>query len=418
MRYSSSLGLKVSAHLIAVILALGAVSARASTGWPAYIEATAGPAPYPVQIEHDTDGSVFLFAQDAMLRKYSTNGILRKTSEIPLNCFTIDNEGNLIVGGFLGRNLEHDGFVAKYNKFGRLLWQTPTAAVFKIAVNASGEIVTGGQKLFDLDVVQKLGPDGDLEWSDGAVDRGATLDLAFDSHGNPLVLSRVIFGRDTPWSTLVKYDTAGNRSWFTTYKGINDQGAYPWKLRVDSQDNALFCGSDRSATTKLFPFVALVNPTGHRTWVSRFTPKGHQSGQAFSLDSEDNAYLATVSELNLSVIKLDSTGAKVWSQTYTPEMGGMNADSTELGVSQSGQIFLAGGHQWNTDGQAMEEVICLRFAADGTPLPTKTFIAPGSTRTQLSNATFDASRSKFFITGPVFEGDSTSSARTYTTCFR
>jgi len=185
----------------------------------------------------DASGDVYMTRDDA-LQKYNTNGKLLWSIAGILNPngVALDQSGNIFVGGYSN---SQQAFVSKFNPSGQILWtRTPESApqsyADAIAVDAFGDVIVGGENDYSASPLQvngfaaKYDPQGNLLWNTQlgptpgdtqtyGVGVGPT-GAIFLSGVGPSLFGEPAGG--TP-GFLIKYDSSGNLEWINRYSEHN-----------------------------------------------------------------------------------------------------------------------------------------------------------------------------------------------------
>ncbi|HTF03734.1 MAG TPA: SBBP repeat-containing protein [Bacteroidia bacterium] len=167
---------------------------------------------------------------------------------------------------------------------------------------------------------------------------------------------------------VVKFDPYGVRLWATYYGGsLNDQGT---SVAVDASKNICISGSTASTSNIASggfqnsyggglsdAFAVRLDSAGNRIWATYYGGSGDDVGNAITVDFVGNIYLAgnTSSTSGIAsggfqnglgggttdafVVKLDSTGNRLWGTYY----GGTATDAAaHLTTDYLGNVYLAG----------------------------------------------------------------------------
>jgi beta-propeller repeat-containing protein len=321
----------------------------------------------------------------------------------------VDGAGNVLITGYFTGSIDFggdlvlskgfmDGFVAKLDPSGKLLWlrsfgdendQTGQS----IAVDSAGNVLVTGYFIGSVDFgggftltadskdefVLKLDPDGNPLWTkrfghylydttvavDGAgnvllaasfsdpIDFGAG--VLVNEGGKDVFVAKLDAGGNTLWSksfgdaggdkvcTSVAVDGAGNVLITGVFTGSLDFGIGPPLKSVDESD----C------------FVAKLDANGDALWGTSFSDKGKQLGTSIAVDGAGNVLVTgEFSEwLKLGdsplltagggfLVKLDPNGGHVWSRGF----GGTGApDVRRVAVSGGGEVLITGAFSSTID---------------------------------------------------------------------
>ena len=293
---------------------------------------------YVVGVTQGSLGGTSAGSSDAFVAKYNPSGTLLWTRQLGTSSseqaldVCVDLAGNVYIAGSTQGSLaapnagSGDGFVAKYNASGTLLWtkQFGTSAgdsMAAVSVDSAGNIYVAGSTQGNLGApnaggadafVLKLSSSGTLLWSrqlGTANNDTGEIDIALDGTG----------------SVYISAYTDGNIG------GTPAGGFDAWIGKYDS--------------------------SGTLSWVTQFGTTAHDFGTSMSVDGAGNVYIAGRTKGNLGganaglddgfVAKFDSSGASVWSQQF-----GTSSDDDINGVWADGlgNVYVAGYSFGNLEG--------------------------------------------------------------------
>ncbi len=278
----------------------------------------------------------------------------------------VDAEGNVIVTGcfrgsvdFGGQTLEsagdYDGYLAKYDGGGALLWAkrfgdaaSSYPCYYAVDVDRSGDIVLAGSFGMTVDF-----GGGDLV-SAGAYD----LFVAKLSGGGEHLWSRRFGDASSQETTSVAADSAGNVILGGHFTGVLDFG------------DKTFTSYDAEPD----PFMAKLDEDGNTLWSNAFANAKNDNVQAVAVAPDDTIVVSGRAEatidwgggprpelggLDIVIAKYDPAGAHLWSNRYGSTA---NDYARRLAIDPTGAIVLTGGLGGAAD-----------FGAPGGPLA-----APGA----------------------------------------
>ncbi len=375
---------------------------------------------------------------------------------------TVDPAGNVIVVGsyqsgtatFGNTNLSvsgpRDGFVAKYDSAGNLLWVNRMGgsawddARAAVTDSAGNIYVTGDYQVaanfssYNLPgyasegvYVAKYGPSGNLLWVQGggsstAVDDEAEC-IALDPSGNVYIggyfnatmaiagLSLTSAGGDNTF--LASYDANGNGRWVRRFGGAGAARIYG--LAANSMGeifaagyfvgNVPFAGSTLANAGGADAMVLKYNNTGNEVWGLEFGGVGDDDGLALTADGSDGVILGMVFQgtitagvgntlssaggYDVALVKIGADSTVVW----TRQLGGTaNEDVWGIVASQAGEVAAVG----DFNGQAPVGSLTLNsagsldaFIARLTTTPVFSTPLAGLGGLLGSNVTFNAAAS-------------------------
>ncbi len=293
-----------------------------------------------------------------ILLKYDLDGnyvwSLQEDFNVDVPSVVPDQSGNVIVSGTFSDTImisttelesagDRDGFIAKYNSTGSLLW----------AKRAGGE-GTEWMAITTIDASDNIFLSGEFTSTDVTVD--ATEITLNEGDGN-IIFSKLNASGDVQWVKAFANSPAGN-----------DGNCWPTGIKVDNLDNVYLKGwhgdevyfdgillnSSYSANGK---FIAKIDNNGNALWAKSINEEypGFDYNQ-FDFDNEGNIYIglqikapihfegeydyAPNANNNLAVIKYLSNGELSWVKTL-PSSGGYNWISS-IAVVDNENIIVSG----------------------------------------------------------------------------
>ncbi len=278
---------------------------------------------------------------DAFVRKYNTNGTEIWTrqfgavvnsngnDEDMANCITLDNIGNIYVGGytkgsFPGQTSAHEGnpdiFIRKYDASGNELWTKQFGCpgedvCLDVKTDSSGEVyicgfvsgaLPGQSWAGDFDAfIRKYSSGGTELWTKQfGTDSGDDISgIAIDSSGN-ICIGAITMGTMSGQSSagyydcvVGKFDASGTELWIkqfgsTTYgyDAISD-------LAIDDFGNIYLSGSTNQALVgqtsagHYDAFICKYDTNGNKLWTYQFGTGGDDYGRSISVDGLGNIYI-------------------------------------------------------------------------------------------------------------------------------
>lgn len=272
----------------------------------------------------------------------------------------LDNQGNIYVTGTA--NIDYNNIVwtgdyctIKYNSAGQQQWvkiysgnTTGRDIPFKIAVDASGNVVVTGQSYIDSqrndDVVTiKYAPDGTQMWLVSHDGTGTTpeqdsgRDMVIDALGNVY-----IFGHSTRLVTwydlfLIKYNSSGVVQFTRDYAGpINNTTEYGVALNLDNSGNIYCIGELSDGTLAVLKY----NSSGVQQWVYIYTSNFFDKAKDIITDDAGNVYFCGSAGATGFVAKLNSAGVLQWNKIITGTGG--NEVVNKLVLDGAGDVYITG----------------------------------------------------------------------------
>lgn len=363
---------KVKGSLLLVLL-LGflGTSAWGSTQWavPAGFPGTAS------KVVTDAQGNVYVTGStysavtnpatstaDMLTVKYDASGV--KQWEVayngPQNGFdtaaslVVDMSGNVYVAGtsYASPAYYTSGWatVVKYSPTGEQLWATRYADSAYGSGSCGIDVDAAGSVYVTLNTIY------DYAWSSNAID-GAV--VKYDANGIrkwKILLNDYAYGDDFAAKILVK------------------NGFVYASATLDGQDHGYGDNYRNSALWK-------ITLNGQIVWKTRFDGGGADYASDFTVDGQDNVYVASISDRLLpgygylmpyaydyATTKFDANGQQVWSSRYNNDSDNMidNHQPSSIAVDAAGNVFVTGTSPGSGTGT---DIATLKYnGADGTRL--------------------------------------------------
>lgn len=277
----------------------------------------------------------------------------------------IDGKGNIWVAGvtegsFLGQSSAGggDGFLRKYNAWGRELWtrQLGTPAldeVVAVAVDRRGNTwvagVTygafpgysnaGAKDIF----LRKHDPQGRERWTQqlGGAEPDQVTAIAVDGKGNVWVA-----GNSGGKSFVRQYNADGKPLW------VRELGAQVTALAADGAGNLWITGFVRDRT-RAGGFVGQYDPSGNQVWLRQFSNKGGDGTLAIAVGEEGKVWVAGYTQeapagqallqgYSVFVRQYDPYGNELWSRQWDSAKG---ERPLAIAVDRLGRVWVAGSTQ-------------------------------------------------------------------------
>lgn len=280
---------------------------------------------------------------------------------------TTDPAGNVYVLGraFVANpsgNTTHDIVTIKYTPNGTRQWQrnlgydnTSSDAPASMAVTPAGNvIVTGGAVGFML--MAAYDPSGNQIWSKSVSASTAALDVAVGPSGESYVVGGTYSTTTGNVFLVIKHDASFNEIWRKTY-GV---GFYGMRVVVDSVGNAIVAGV---AGSYLDWMTIKLDPSGALLWSRRYDQHTNDEIPYFMVAGPDNAVYITgqggpgpttgdLSYLRTVTLKYTPDGTQVWSATTFDSVRGLGVKlGTDNGVYVVGESPLKVFHYKQTGPQ-------------------------------------------------------------------
>jgi len=232
-----------------------------------------------------------------------------------------------------------DGFLAKFDPAGNLLWSkhfasSTSAKPRPLAIDTAGNVVVAG-----------------------------SFEDSVDFGGGPLVATNGD-------AFVAKYDSSGKHLWSKKFGGTNFQGVS--NLTIDAQNNIIMSGEftgtldlggGTMTATNFDFFVAKFDTNGTHVWSKYLdhVDPGQPQVMGIAADSTGNVVfsgyfygtmnfgggpLTSASSYDVFVVKVDPAGQHVWSKRYGGPLG---QNPSGLGFDNAGNLFIAGSFKGTID---------------------------------------------------------------------
>lgn len=274
-----------------------------------------------------------------------------------------------------------DAFVTKYDSDGDRLWtkQFGTSSfdtVYGITTDKNGNFYVSGttegnlagprQASFSDAFVAKYDSNGNQNWlrQFGTADINLSFDINVDDDSNVylsgLTVKPSLFLATTDaWTT--KYDTNGNRQWFSEFGSSDFDDCYG--VAVGGIGNNVYAsgftiGNIGGQNAGLYDaWISKHDNTGNLQWVRQFGTANYEFSWDVAADSQGNSYstgwtLGNLGGINAGsydafLAKYDNSGNQVWIKQF-----GTGGDDEAFGVDvdSNGNIFLTGYTNNNLQG--------------------------------------------------------------------
>jgi hypothetical protein len=220
--------------------------------------------------------------------------------------------------------------------------------------------------------------------------------IAVDSSGNSYVAGQICIDINplgqcsTDWET-VKYDTAGNALWATSFAGVSTFQNSPSAIAVDVSGNVYVAGAictgaaydEVGGATCTYSDYATIkyDPNGVQLWVARYngTGFGPDGAAAVAVDSSGNVYVTGTSYgadslPHYATLKYDSNGNTIWVARYNGPGNGSDY-AQAIGVDSSGNVYITGG---STGVSTSLDYATIKYDSAGNQLWVARYDGPAS----------------------------------------
>lgn len=281
-----------------------------------------------------------------------------------------------------------------------------------IAKDAAGNSYVVGRSYnssnFDI-VTIKYDSAGNQTWlstyDGGSGDRAVA--VALGPSNSVYVLGSKSNGTNNDY-VVIKYNSAGTQQWAATFDNAG-QDDVPAGLVVDGSGNAYVTGKSCSTASACdYATVSFRASDGYVLWSALYngTAGGDDEAVGVKLDGSNNVYVTGRSAGggdDIVTIKYNgSTGAEIWKQRYDT---GYDERATALGVDSAGNSYVAGFTYLGGGGNPA--ILVLKYGpGGGSPLWVKTY-GGGGVKSLPSAMTIDGSGNVYIVgkTGQVTNYD-------------
>jgi YD repeat-containing protein len=299
----------------------------------------------------------------------------------------VDAQGNVYV---TGTNNDSRMVTVKYDSAGHQKWAKlygSRALCDDLALDQDGNvIICGGDTRASTDcVLIKYRPNGDTAWTRFYDWAGYDDDLdalAATSNGE---ICAVGFCSDTsPGGNILalKYDSAGNWQWATSYDGPQHGADWPTAVAVDGAGNSYVAAvSDNGYGTTTDYLTIKYDSLGETLWTRRYDGPAHDWDQARAVAVNDGGriYITGYStgqgaDYDYATIAYSSAGDTLWTRRYNGPANGQD-EARAIAVDDRGQVCVTG----SSYGGLSTHFDCATVMYDslGDTLWTRRFSTPG-----------------------------------------
>jgi len=247
-----------------------------------------------------------------------------------------DDGGYAICGGGYSKSIKPTATLITIDSSGSMQWNKNLSSIFTstLVLTSDGGYAASGVK-GEVGTLYKLDSEGNSQWNQtytGGADipfGGSLAMIQTSDDGYALALNsntgQVLFGRDANFIMLIKLDSSGNVQWAKNCNFTNDYSvSYSAASLIQTSDGGyaiagyMFSGNINEAD---FCFIK-TSPEGNVEWTKRFG--GVDDDRANSvIQTSDGGYVLAgntnsfgAGDSDAWLIKTDSTGNQLWTQTY------------------------------------------------------------------------------------------------------
>jgi hypothetical protein len=341
---------------------------------------TNGGSDIPEALTMDKNGRVYVTGRsynDYFTIKYDSSGNQIWSSryngpasgEDWATALTIDERCNVYVTGIsVGIGTDQDYATVKYDSNGNQLWVARYDNPLhygdhghQITVDKDGNVYVSGHTNWTNPmgccvewVTIKYDSAGNELWIREAVRSNSfnngTTALKIDSTGNIYVSGGMEDSITNMDYTTIKYDPQGNQLWTARYDGSadNDWGDWAVGIDFDKAGNVYVTGFSYEIGTDAHITTIKYDSTGNKVWVQSFNAPGnnYDAGYGLRVDSIGNAYVAGTSMGNGTnrdyiLLKYDTNGNLLWEKRYNGPLNSVD-EAWAISIDRNGNIYVAG----------------------------------------------------------------------------
>jgi uncharacterized delta-60 repeat protein len=251
---------------------------------------------------------------------------------------------------------------------------------------------------------------GDTVWTSSYNGPGNSTDvaqaIAVDSHGFVYVAGTSIgLGTEEDYATI-KYDSSGNQRWVARYDGPVHGQDISSALAVDPSGNVYVTGMSQRDTMSSSAFnyaTVKYDSLGNALWVGSYKGPGSDLNiaLALALDRLGNAYVTgwssnTSAGYDCATIKYNSAGDTLWVRRY-PGVSGYGGTSIgrAIAVDDSGHVYVTGVSRDIINGS---DFLTIKYNSAGDTLWVRRYDGPVNARDEAWALTVD-STGNVYVTG-------------------
>ncbi|MCP4707857.1 MAG: hypothetical protein GY869_04465 [Planctomycetes bacterium] len=299
-------------------------------------------------IKYDPDGDQLWSA------RYNGEGI----SDDQVQALTLDNNGNVLVSGYVRNGLNYDFATVKYDNQGNRQWRRLygqeqwSEQAQAMAADSTGNVYVTGYR-GNRCVTVKYSAGGEELWA-AEYDNPATSSdyayaLAIDSQDNILVggYSYVSGGFGNNYM-VIKYDPYGNQLWTAGYNSDNNGNDRAFEIATDLQNNVYVSGYSYGSGTSYDYATVKFDAQGNQLWIARYNGTGNSGDyvQDLTVDESGNVYVTgyvynSGTGRDYATIKYDTNGAPLWTAIFDGAAHGSDY-SQALQTDDWGNVYVTG----------------------------------------------------------------------------
>jgi hypothetical protein len=274
------------------------------------------------------------------------------------SAIAIDSQGNSYVTGYSYEGGSDLIATVKYDSSGAQQWVAKYTlgadqGGVAVSVDSNGNVyVLGATDVTGYPdrhfVTIKYNSQGIEQWHSVYGSTGFPSSITLDPAGSVYVTGASSSGSYAHGYLTIKYDTAGNQIWVSTYEGPGNGQDEARAMVYDPITNTVVVtgGSFDSANTATYLTIKYNVTSGGTIWAERYTgPVDYDGANAITADSSGNIYVTGGSAGNgtgndYATVKYDQNGVQQWAVRYDSGFGQDYAN--DIKVSPSGNVYVTG----------------------------------------------------------------------------
>lgn len=186
-------------------------------------------------------------------------------------------------------------------------------------------------------------------------------------------LNVYVTGRSWDWTTksdivTIKYNNQGEEQWVKRYNGPANDEDQAYALAVSPQGD-IYVGGYRTATGSHWDCCLIkYNSAGELLWVSTYNGPGNSNDliQSLAIDNLGNCYATGYSGglntgLDIVTIKYNPAGETVWVRRYDGPSHDYDR-GTDIAINQAGEVWVTG---YSLDSISQQDCVTIKYDASG-----------------------------------------------------